>query len=823
MDVKTAATDSTQELNGFPGYVFSGDRELALSLIPSVQNLLYHVRSFIASSGARVYGLTRAVGDSIIRVSSNAGIETVEIMAMGEAKDESASLDGVEILSGVTKNGEILTITPPIIGAASFETLRSYKPTAQAYKYPLKKRPGNYPKTIILPGNTFEDQPRLAVPDYGLVALPLGYENYTYSGKQSVALGLVPTISAILTAHHAAVVGGSRLEGYYILPGGVGYYHIRSERGSPATDHVYIFTEGERQADEEPVVSPYDVIAPSMYSGLMAKAAQVILGYGKLRTRGFASTNKTTDVKLKYDWRWARCHGIVRGAGKELWLVEISVTHGVLAMPLPLFANTVKGGALHKALLASEQDVLRETTKLFGGLPSGRTFPPSELLPESPEGTVTLAEAIAAGDVLVLATPSAMSEFYAKYTHSAWLGWTFNIGSEGAQTVARNTCFDSTDYVYGYHYSLTFSIGAINKNRDPGDPIAVGSAALALVENGRIYSQMSFYDGDTLTPGFVQNMASPIDVTPYTTKTPLLVTHVDDAYHVVWAEVTADVALSYFGDTPITVDPVYGSLAGRSSQKTYTYYENDDITIISIDEQPIDPFVPIGETATWGTEQAVSVRAVCSNLVPASSLEQREVTTATIGEATAGAPYVTSGWYAAHIYLDTTNVDYFHTESSWNNAITEKAPAKITEWTGTHRDAYLFVEKSERVRTHAYTNVVDNPPTAAYPFPIMVVKAVMEKTPVVHIPDPVYEYVPPTAGLGGIYDPRVEGDILPNAREVSNIRCSMFGPNRLYSYADHIMNYAGDTVRRDSTIGVGDMLTSETAPADTNYSFIGYI
>lgn len=232
----------------------------------------------------------------------------------------------------------------------------------------------------------------------------------------------------------------------------------------------------------------YKEICSSMYSGLMAKAVQVILGYGKLQSPTASETHRVDGVQVKYDWRWARCHGIVRGAGNALWLVEISVTNGVLAMPLPMFKNTVVGTPGYQSLIKSKQDVLRETALLFGGLPSGGTFPTG--------GELT--DALASGDVIRLATAAHMGPFFAKGHYSSWMGWSFNLGGTGVTPQAHNTCYmaegeNGTYVATGYHYKIVFNI-IKTKNRQPNEPVATGSATLSLVGSGLL--KLSAPDND---------------------------------------------------------------------------------------------------------------------------------------------------------------------------------------------------------------------------------------------------------------------------------------------------------------------------------------
>lgn len=262
------------------------------------------------------------------------------------------------ILSGVVRDGDIITGDP--------DTLRDYKPTLQAWKFPLKKRAGTST-------TAFHDEPKLAI---------------------------------------------------------------------------------EAHADLDASGSQYTEIAASMYSGLMAKAAQLILGYGKYTV--------PDGVQLRYNFRFEHCHGITVAADGKLWIVEISQALGVLATRL----TTIKGS---KSFKASTQDVLSEGVTLFDGLPTGDPFP---------SGTA-LTEGLADGTVIELASASSLDPFYTKTAFSPLLGWSFD--EQGQE--ARNTCHRTAgSEVYACMYQLLISIGETPE--DGSAPPA--SATLNFLEEGRL-------------------------------------------------------------------------------------------------------------------------------------------------------------------------------------------------------------------------------------------------------------------------------------------------------------------------------------------------
>lgn len=176
--------------------------------------------------------------------------------------------------------------------------------------------------------------------------------------------------------------------------------------------------------------SQYRDICSSMYSGTMTKLAQIILGLGK-------SKRVKDGTQLRYDYRWALCHGVLTAPDGKKWLVQIS-SAGVFAMRVPIFKGS-QGGA------GSKQTAVREAVKLFGGVPSGAPFPTG----------AALTAAIDAGTVIELASAADMAPVYAKSSYSSAMGWSFN----DAGTEAHNTCYSESAGVYtSYHYRLDISL-----------------------------------------------------------------------------------------------------------------------------------------------------------------------------------------------------------------------------------------------------------------------------------------------------------------------------------------------------------------------------
>ena len=295
----------------------------------------------------------------------------VQIQIVGDQEYIRITGAGAEVLSGVVRDGDLIDLpipedAPP--GTTPSKTLRDYKPTAQAWEFPLKSDPLKSPAA-------FSNEKKLVT------------------------------------------------------------------RAHPNTG-----------ADTDK--SQYEELSASMYSGLMAKAVQFIMGY-----------TAKSGIKVKYDHRWARCHGVAIAADGAKWLVEISLVNGVIAMPFPLLPNSAK-------YKTSTQDVLREIALLFEGLPSGTSFPPAERLDA----------AITSGEVVRLMSVAAMEEVFTKETFSPLLGWAFSpLGDE-----AQNTCYKVSGGgdVTSYRYRLALTIGPKLVDRPENTPLAMASANLTLEEEG---------------------------------------------------------------------------------------------------------------------------------------------------------------------------------------------------------------------------------------------------------------------------------------------------------------------------------------------------
>ena len=224
--------------------------------------------------------------------------------------------------------------------------------------------------------------------------------------------------------------------------------------------------------------SQYARLRPSMYSGRMRRLVQLVMGYGRLHADQIATTGRDKvnmvqeGVQVPYDYRWHRTHGLTTAADGRLWLLEISISRGVVAMPLPLVPKSAR-------LKDSDRDVLRAAVDEFGGLPLGTAFPTGQMFDA----------ALAEGSIIRLLAPADMAAFYRMTPFSSVIGWSFNR----AGTEAHNTgWYWHEDRVKrAAHFSLQIKIGATKKTRRAGEPLAHGTAVLTQVSEGKLFYNSS--------------------------------------------------------------------------------------------------------------------------------------------------------------------------------------------------------------------------------------------------------------------------------------------------------------------------------------------
>ena len=205
------------------------------------------------------------------------------------------------------------------------------------------------------------------------------------------------------------------------------------------------------------------------HTGLMAKLAQLVLGYQ-------VNAPETMQFSFSYISSWMKTYGISTDALGGLWLIKIGsydADKDVLAMRLPVFPGT---GQTYKN---SPLDAVRAAIALFGDLPSCENFP---------EG-LKLNAALADGSVKRLATTTDMQPYFKTVSPVDSCGWSFNqSGSEAHNT----SCWKEGGEVYGGHFKLAIDIDN-------------ATATLTLVEKGILYRGRAREDDWAITRCFFNN------------------------------------------------------------------------------------------------------------------------------------------------------------------------------------------------------------------------------------------------------------------------------------------------------------------------------
>lgn len=253
----------------------------------------------------------------------------------------------------------------------------------------------------------------------------------------------------------------------------------------------------------------------SEWSGTMKKVVQIVFGLGRInknKLRDPNEPNKSTQymkdveqngVQVQYDYKFMRTHGIYKGPDNTLWLVEISSNKGVIAMPLPIFPGSDKPGFALRAQQRGDTAMEKALDEL-GCLPTGEGFPTGKAFQEK----------LAKGDILQLLPPADLQEFYKLSAYSSVCGWAFNEKGNEAHNVGYYWPEEDV-FQKGYWYQININIGAVNKNREPGQPIASGSANLKKQSEGYLYSPpvkksfipVKYYE--PLLPGLLSHSAKP--------------------------------------------------------------------------------------------------------------------------------------------------------------------------------------------------------------------------------------------------------------------------------------------------------------------------
>ena len=255
-----------------------------------------------------------------------------------------------------------------------------------------------------------------------------------------------------------------------------------------------------RDTHQDEIITQYDNLRPTWYSGAMAQVVQIVGGYGKrLNQRQFKQVHDRAAMRLPesvagaifselggsailpgytgmppesgeilYDYKFSHTNCVGFDTKKKPWLLRIS-KKGVYAMPLPLVpATTTK--AFRRYIEAVGDGEILWALNRFGGMPSGETFP---------SRTDDFGAWVRAGAIIKVCDTA---DFYEYSMYSSSIGWSVNSsGTEGINT-CYHTINDYTSNEYGISTGLTYklklSFGAVKDEEGPA-PMASDPQSVA--------------------------------------------------------------------------------------------------------------------------------------------------------------------------------------------------------------------------------------------------------------------------------------------------------------------------------------------------------
>lgn len=293
----------------------------------------------------------------------------------------------------------------------------------------------------------------------------------------------------------------------------------------------------------------YGKLRSSMYSGLMRKVVQLVMGLGKIRPAKLRDPNRPEKpdseyiksiagpgVQVRYDYKFYRTHGITVADDGRLWLVEISSFRGVIAMPLPIFPKSTTEGFKERAR-DRKDDAMVYAVEDLGCLPTGESFSFSDAAVQA---------GIEDGSILRLLSVGELAEFYDFMGYSSAQGWAFS--PDGREAHNTGWKIGSDNIQTGAWYQINIRIGATKQNRRTNEPLAEGSANLRKIREGRIYCSpagppgtpsqfLPFKYYEPLLDGLVSHEGIPAAPTSGklpVSDTPVFVTFVNGALKVVF-------------------------------------------------------------------------------------------------------------------------------------------------------------------------------------------------------------------------------------------------------------------------------------------------
>ena len=243
--------------------------------------------------------------------------------------------------------------------------------------------------------------------------------------------------------------------------------------------------------------SQTDMIRPCRFTGLLAEAVAVTMGYGTFGTDGdtrvallppgtdpdYKNSVRTEGFQPLYDWRYERSHGIGKDIKGDLWLIECSYLNGIIARPLPMLVTNIVS---IKSLDKEGAKVIRK----LGGYPSGESFPSSR-------GYIT--DLIEDEEIVELLSPEDYRLFCGddqsgneRFIYFDYISWAFSDESNEARLCNYDT-EDSYGYFKNHYLKMTFTINPGTGSQPPS-----GSATITEIDSGYMtYSNQSTGRGQT--------------------------------------------------------------------------------------------------------------------------------------------------------------------------------------------------------------------------------------------------------------------------------------------------------------------------------------
>lgn len=457
--------------DGFPSIELEGDQERALALIPEGKALLYRVQEIKRRANVPVYAQTKRIDEDSFVYALST--ETINLIRISVAPDGPKQED------------------------PDFEV-----PVVEA-EIPPAVAPINMLSGLILRGHINDAETPNRLLTY--------YPTPATRRRHGLSMGGQPSRRLAVEPHSS-------------------FSDLRNNSES-----------------QRPIYSQYTRLRPTMYSGKMQAVVQTLMGLGRLPDpvlndmldrgvpRTYVEEIRTQGVQIRYDYKYERTHGISVADDGRLWLIEISMTRGVLAMPLPIIPGSDTEGFRRQFEDPEDRDILA-VLEVLGCIPTGQSFPAR---------FEDLAPLLASGEVQRLLEPSELSEFFRAQAYSSVIGWAFS----GDGREAHNTGFyyDDVGYQRGVWWELRIRIGPSLPNWRPNagmGPRANATASARERGNGYLYSEKflpptnprCYLPFKTNVPGMglVSHAAQPMGVLPAPRcDTVVFVAFINDELHTV--------------------------------------------------------------------------------------------------------------------------------------------------------------------------------------------------------------------------------------------------------------------------------------------------